>query len=442
MPKVLIYGQSFNSNTGGGVTLSNLFSKWRKEDLAVLCTSHANGNITKEICDNYYFIGSDELKWKFPFGLFQRNSKSGKLPIIESSTQGTFTIKPTIRNFILFKALFPFLNWTGLQHMMFDSHPSENLLNWIKDFDPDILYVQVTSREAMLFATSLTDILGIPMVLHQMDDWIGPISNSGLGKKYWAKTINREFKHLAGKADQCLSIGDFMGQEYEKRYGVEFLTFHNPVELDKWMGSPETCKVPKKEYSVLYAGRTGFGIDSSLRNFADALELFNKESAIKIKFYIQTAEELQWPENYLYSFHRKLIPYNELPNLFQQMDFLLLPCDFSDSAIKYLKYSMPTKAPEYMASGTPIIILAPDQTAIYKYGQENGFALMIDRGNPDYICKKLKEFVFDQKAKIENCERGQELASQRHSLSQVAQDFYELFNSVAVQRKSLVLDEK
>lgn len=434
MPKVLIYGQSFNSNTGGGVTLSNLFSLWKKEDLAVICTSHANGNISKEICDNYYFIGSDELKWKYPFRFFQRNTPSGKLPIIESSNPGTFTIKPTIRNFLLFRVLFPFLNWTGFQHVIFESNPSDKLLDWIRDFDPDILYVQVTTREALLFATSLTSILGIPMVLHQMDDWIGPIGDSGLGKKYWANKINNEYKLLARKAALCLSIGDYMGEEYQKRYGVQFYTFHNPVELNKWIGNSKVYQEAKGEYSILYAGRTGFGIDTSLRRFADAVEMFNLESGFKLKFYVQTAEELTWPSKCSYTFHRKLIPYDQLPDLFQRMDFLLMPCDFSDSAIKYLKYSMPTKAPEYMASGTPIIIMSPSQTAIYKYGKDNKFALMIDSENPEIICQKLRAFVFDEKSKSNNSQRGLQLAKQRHSKPSVAQDFFDQFKIIAERR--------
>ncbi|WP_439489759.1 hypothetical protein [Algoriphagus sp.] len=441
MPKVLIFGQSFNSNTGGGVTLSNLFSKWDKKDLAVVCTSHANGNITKDCCDNYYFIGSDELKWKFPFRLFQRRTPSGKLPIIETSEQGTFTIKPTIRNFLIFKVLAPFLHWSGLQHVISYTIISPKLLVWIRDFAPDVLYVQVTSREATLFATALTDLLKIPMVIHQMDDWLGPISSQGLAKNYWASVIDMEFKKLARKAALCMSIGDYMGEEYQKRYGVKFHTFHNPVELDKWMRSPVEVHSVKIEYSVLYAGRTGFGIDASLRSFANAVELFNQTSDLKINFYVQTAEELQWTDAYSHTFHRKLIPYDELPELFQRMDFLLMPCDFSASAIKYLKYSMPTKAPEYMASGTPIIILSPEQTAIFQYGQQNRFALMINEDEPEMICRNLKEFVFNEEAKVKNVQRALELAKLRHAKQQVAQTFYEQFQKIAYHQEALIVSE-
>jgi hypothetical protein len=37
-PKVLIFGQPFNNKHGGGITLSNLFSGWDKDKIAVAAT--------------------------------------------------------------------------------------------------------------------------------------------------------------------------------------------------------------------------------------------------------------------------------------------------------------------------------------------------------------------------------------------------------------------
>lgn len=439
MPKVLIFGQSFNSNTGGGVTLSNLFSEWAKDDLAVLCTTHANGNISADICDNYYFIGSDESSWKYPFRYFQRRTPSGKLPIKNTPKTGSFSIKPNLRDYIIHYLLFPFLQWTGLFYVISKMEVSDNLIDWVEDFSPDLLYVQVNSREALQFATKLTAQLKIPMVLHQMDDWLGSIGTSGLGKKYWMQKINQEFKVLAQQADLCLSICDYMGEEYEKRYGVPFKTYHNPVDLKKWM--PETL-VPKSntsELTVLYAGRTGFGIESSLKDFAEAVELHNSTSAQKIKFVIQTAEVLSWPSDFEYSEHRDLIAYEKLPHLFQSVDFLLLPCDFTERAVRFLKYSMPTKASEYMVSGTPIIIFSPEEIAIHQYGKSNDWAFLINTNNRNVVVTKLKEIIADKKAQFEMAEKALQLAKSSHSKKVVAKKFYDEFSLLSnVQKEGLL----
>ena len=40
LPKVLILGQPFNNDTGGGITLSNLFNGWDRDKLAVTCLGY------------------------------------------------------------------------------------------------------------------------------------------------------------------------------------------------------------------------------------------------------------------------------------------------------------------------------------------------------------------------------------------------------------------
>ena len=40
LPKVLIIGQPFNNDTGGGITLTNLFNGWDRDKLAVACSGY------------------------------------------------------------------------------------------------------------------------------------------------------------------------------------------------------------------------------------------------------------------------------------------------------------------------------------------------------------------------------------------------------------------
>ena len=42
-PKILIIGQPFNKNSGGGITMSNLFNGWPNESLAVATNINLQG---------------------------------------------------------------------------------------------------------------------------------------------------------------------------------------------------------------------------------------------------------------------------------------------------------------------------------------------------------------------------------------------------------------
>src|SRR5262249_7147720 len=78
LPKVLIIGQPFNNDTGGGITLSNLFSGWDKDKIAVVCSPYLlQDNIDTNICDTYYQLGQKEGRRIFPFNLFNRKYYSG-----------------------------------------------------------------------------------------------------------------------------------------------------------------------------------------------------------------------------------------------------------------------------------------------------------------------------------------------------------------------------
>ena len=61
VPKVLILNQPFNTDTGGGITLSNLFTGWDSQKLAVACSGYLlQDNIDTSICNTYYQLGEKE----------------------------------------------------------------------------------------------------------------------------------------------------------------------------------------------------------------------------------------------------------------------------------------------------------------------------------------------------------------------------------------------
>src|SRR5690606_36011641 len=144
---------------------------------------------------------------------------------------------------------------------------------------------------------------------------------------------------------------------------------------------------------LLYAGRVGLGIQKSLITIAKAIGQVNKELDLNIKFVLQTAEKPSWTEDFPHVLHSSIVAYDELPRMFSAADFLILPYDFSRKSIKYIQFSMPTKASEYMASGTPIIVFAPEATAIAKYAHEYGWADVVTENDTTTLAEALKNLV-------------------------------------------------
>jgi glycosyltransferase involved in cell wall biosynthesis len=424
VPKVLIIGQPFNNDTGGGITLSNLFHSWQRDKLAVVCSGHLLlDNIDTEVCKTYYQLGHKEHKWVFPFNYFQRKYYSGTLKFDEKRIQNLTIPKSKLRVKIILKLFYPFLEYVGLFHFIDKTTLSDDFCNWLKDFDPDIIYAQTATREGLLFCTSVHSYLKKPLIFHIMDDWPSTISKQGLFKKYWHKKIDKEFRILLNKATMLMSISDEMANEYKIRYGKEFITFHNPINIDFWRKYQRKTYELSESPTILYAGRIGLGIDSSLELIAKAINQVNKELNTSIKFILQTAGTPKWMGKYKNVVHNNFVSYNDLPKVFAEADFLLLPYDFSDSSIKYIRYSMPTKASEYMASGTPIIVFAPEVTAIVKYARKDVWAMIITRSDIDIITKAIKQLIEDKELRQGIARNAISIAEKNHNAIEITHKF-------------------
>lgn len=424
LPKVLILNQPFIYNTGGGITLSNLFSGWDKNKLAVACSGYIlSSEVDTNLCDNYYQLGHKERKWIFPFNILGRKYYSGPIKFDGEPLKELVENKSKLRTTIIMDYVYPALDYFGFSHFITKTDLSDQFCKWLDEFNPDIIYAQANTREHVNFCTKVYDYLKKPLVFHMMDDWPSTIGQNGLFKKYWQKKINREFKILFDKASLLMGISDYMGQEYKRRYGKDFLTFHNPINIDFWeryqRNNYEIYNTPK----ILYAGRMGLGIDQSLELIARAIEKVNVDLNISAKFILQTPEKPNWVNKYKDVEYRNFVPYEDLPKVFSEADFLILPYDFSLKSISYIKYSMPTKAPEYMASGTPIIIFAPKDTAVVQYAQMHSWASVVTNENIIKLINTLKKLILNPSLRQEIATSAKSIAETRHDARVVSMDF-------------------
>jgi glycosyltransferase involved in cell wall biosynthesis len=426
-PKVLILIQPFNMISGGGITLTNLFRGWPKDKIAVACRGYViNRQTQTDICDNYYQLGEKELKWKFPFNHIRRKYYSGPLDFSKKGEVQIVSNKSKKRVNFSKNYFDPFLRYTGLANMNSSIELSPQFVEWIKEFDPDIIYAQSQGRATTLFCTKVQQHLGKPMVFHMMDDWPELIQERSLFGAYWHKKIDNELKDMLDHCSLFLAISDTMAMEYKKRYQRDFLTFHNPIDVQFWKKGQRKDWSLSDTATVLYAGRMGLGIQKSLKTMAGVIESLNKKGGQKIKFVLQVSEKVDWMEKYQCVEHRAFVPYEELPHKFGEADILFLPYDFSVQSIKFIKYSMPTKASEYMASGTPILIYSPEQTAVVEYAKSHHWAEVVTEEDPQALKRGLLGLLKNQSKREEIAKAATKLAETKHDSKKVRREFQEL----------------
>ena len=426
-PKVLIFGQPFNNFSGGGITLTNLFKGWPKDKIAVAFIGHGLFNVTTDVCDTYYQLGKEEHKWISPFNLIQRKFPSG-LKSFDTKTEMPINfIQSGLRYTLVTRFFYPFLHWIGLFHIVSKIKLSEKFKIWLSEFQPGILYLQVSTREEIIFAKELITYLKIPSVIHVMDDWPSTISNKGVFKNYWHKKIDLEFRKLLDQVDLHLSISDAMSEEYMNRYNKKFNAFHNPIETEIWLPNRKTSFVLNKEHiTILYSGRIGIGITDSLYEVASAIDsIINR--GINIKLYIQTPTKdpgiLTQLQRYKCVVINPFAALEQLPKIFSEADILLLANDFSVQGVDYLKFSMPTKASEYMISGTPVLVYASDKTAVSKFFSRNQCGYCVTKQDKNELISAIKFMINNEEYRKQISGKAVHLAKEKFDADKVRSEF-------------------
>lgn len=429
-PRILIFGQPFNSHSGGGITLSNLFEGWPKDKIAIIAHPSMLGNISKGRCDHHYQIGHEECIWGFPFNLYKERFPSGEFDSFTSDSPSISKRKSKVRKLVADRIINPLVKWIGLTHRMSRTILSPQLKRWIEGFKPEVFYFQVSTLETILFASDIIDFLGTPSVIHMMDDWPATIADGGILKNHWRKLIDKELRGLLKKTNIHLSIGREMSTEYKIRYGYEFIPFQNTIDLNSWASWPKSdLKLKGGEIKILFSGRIGTGIRQSLFEIAAAVNLIRK-SGLNVLLYIQTTskeletiQKLQRQDSVVI---RPPVDYTELPRLYSEADILIIANDFTREGIRFLKYSMPTKAPEYMISGTPILIYSSPESALFKLFKEYKCGHCIDKQDPNEIAKGIELLIYDTNYRQQLSDNAVAYAKQYYDSVKIRKNFREL----------------
>lgn len=265
-----------------------------------------------------------------------------------------------------------------------------------------------------------------------MDDWPATIGTNTLFSNHWNKRINSEFRTLLNISYCRIAISEAMASEYKTRFGGEWTFFHNPIDFNFWNKSVKKSYDNNESFTLLYSGRLTQGIDNTIQKIALCIDELIESESFNIKLKIQSNTRPEWVENYKSILFSYYIEYDLLPELYSSVDLLLLPYDFKGSGFDFIRLSMPTKAAEYMASGTPILLIAPKSTALSQYSKKYNWGYVINSDEIVDIKKGIMDLYLNKDLRSQIGEKGIEIARNRHSIDNVQDAFQSLFDSLKI----------
>ncbi|MGE3961923.1 MAG: hypothetical protein AB7F65_09610 [Dehalococcoidia bacterium] len=263
-----------------------------------------------------------------------------------------------------------------------------DLERWLTAYPPDVILSQTGNLAFLRLTRKVQAFTGAPLVLYAADDWVSDWPANNLGRRvppltdFVARTVRREFSELVQGAVGLMAIGDAMGAEYHERFGGDWMTVPNPVYLDRWPARTPAARAYSAErpFRVLYSGSL-----SPLSQLPGVIEVATAVSSlhragIPIEFEVATHQGFQFLRGTIEQEGVRmvdLVPPESLPRRFAEVDLLLLPLVFDPLPLRYIRLSMPGKIAEYLASGTPVLVYGPRDTALVDHAADRGWAEVV-----------------------------------------------------------------
>ncbi len=203
-------------------------------------------------------------------------------------------------------------------------------------------------------------------VFYVMDDWQGHHECHHLPYSRWRRRLLRE---AIDRASARFAVSREMAAHYEQTFGKSWSVVHNGVPNSSVTTETNGHKKPRQ---VMLAGDVNVFRFDAVIAFAEAIERYNerRKQAIEFKVMGEVAEQHRAPLSALKS--ARLLTrrsHAECLDAMRDADLLYLPLAFCKQSARISRYSLPTKLPEYLASGKSVFFHAPGDSAVFQVAE-------------------------------------------------------------------------
>lgn|GEM_PF-855457 len=224
------------------------------------------------------------------------------------------------------------------------------------------------------------------LVVYVMDDWQGHHECHQLPYSAWRQHLLAE---VIDRANVRFAVSREMAAHYEERFGKTWQVVHNGVPRDSFSNGTTLKTAPRR---VFLAGDINIFRFDAVIAFAEAIERHNRSHRQAIEFVVmgEVAEQHRTALSVLRAV--KLLSrrsHSECLDTMKAADLLYLPLAFGKQSARISLYSLPTKLPEYLASGKSVFFHAPKESAVFRVAERYDLTPRLATIQPE----ALDEFV-------------------------------------------------
>lgn len=417
---------AFNKVTGGGITFSNLFAGWPIEDIATIHNDPVP--VSQDVCNQYFRLTEREIHrwgWLRHIPVGKPSGTTTASPAPSGSCGWALCLMKTVKTWVF-----------G------DGIPEETCLTpeleqWTEAFRPTVLYTILGSNAMMELAERLRVRFRLPLVVHIMDDWASVVYRGGLLSPWQRGKKERLIRHLMDASVARFAICEDMAEAYRRRYGQPFLSFQNTIDVGLWQRFEKDPRVVGSPIRVAYIGSVlPFAQLDSLIDCGKAVQALSDEGfPIQLEIYSPSHLAEQYRQQLVVgtaiSLHDTISEDEEFFATLQAADILVLPVNFDRYTVEFIRYSMPTKIPAYLAVGTPILAYGPSEVAQISYAAAAGWGLVVTERDTAQLKRAFRQLATDTELRVGLSGRARFAAAQRHDAPVVRSQFQAALTSAS-----------
>lgn len=406
-PRVLVISHNvFSKNTSMGKTMDTFFSGWDKSCIAQL---FFHSEIpTSDVCLNYYqFTDIDALKSLVNRKHTGRVLKEKDVQLDRADSVNTAGLT-NIYN--LGRKRLP-LMYTLRDYMWkLSSWESQSLTSWLDDFKPEVVFLSSGDYEfSYKIALRIADYYNIPLVTCCFDDYYiyNKNENSVVGRlrhKHYMRTVNEAMR----RSSFIFTVNDLMSEAYSALFNKECPVLYTATNI----GRSENTQ-PRA--GISYLGGLGLGRDRQLVKIGLTLKSMKEEG---IPSFIDVYSGETDPQMLKHMTLENGINYHgnvsqtEVSRIISHSVAVIHTESFDEDIKKRVMYSLSTKIPDSIASGTCLLAYGPPEVASIDYLIRNDAAFVAT--NEDELKERIRTVFTSKEDRDRITDNAMRLAKRNH----------------------------
>ena len=352
---------------GGPNLIYYLFSNFDPTTYCLL-TSYKNthsGNLTDNwLSAPYYYYDS----WNLPSFDFKKNNlltKCQKLPFL--------------KNFI-------YLIQKAIQAIKIINQGYK----LIKQEKIEIIFSVSDAGHSFLTGLVLSLFTGRPLVIYLLD-----LYKDNLLPRRWKLLAFLIEPLVFYRASKIIVTNEGTREFYLHQYPrLSFKVISNSTNITQYQNLISPYK-PTPPYSIVFTGHLYWAQLQSVENLLQAVKEISQPEITLTLYILNPPSDLiaRYASNPRITF--TTAPQEQMPAIQTKADILFLPLAWDTTCPAIIKTATPGKLTDYLASGRPILIHAPDYAYLSRYGKQYGFAEVVDQNDVNLLKAAILKIVMD-----------------------------------------------